>query len=219
MARHTVKTRLPLSMIGSGLIAVFASALVFAATTVSHLRVHVVTGAAELTAGSTLELRIYEAGKAVRRLPLSHGEAWPGDSTRLIPITLAEPLDPRAVSRFSLYYRAASPLTPAWEVVAADVELAPADGNTQRLLDATLAGVMSHQGELATEERDASSMACTTDADCDDHRKCNGHEKCAPRSTGADARGCVKGLPLVCPVNEVCSEEKGCRGPDSIAAK
>ena len=37
---------------------------------VSHLEVRVVTGADELSAGSSLELRIYEAGRSVRRLPL-----------------------------------------------------------------------------------------------------------------------------------------------------
>ena len=44
------------------------------AVPVSHLDVRVVTGAGELGAGSSLELRIYEAGKSVRRLPLVHGE-------------------------------------------------------------------------------------------------------------------------------------------------
>ena len=49
-------------------------------------------------------------------------------------------------------------------------------------------------------------MTCVSDADCDDHRRCNGRERCAPRSAGADARGCVSGQPTVCPVNQVCSE-------------
>jgi len=183
----------------------------------THIQVHIVTGAAELTAGSVLELRIYEAGKNVRRLPLTHGEAWPRDSTRIIPLTLAEALDPGAVLRFALYYRAASPLTPPWEVVAADVDLSPGGGSTQRLLNATLSGVIARQGELATEERDAGSIACATDADCDDHRNCNGHERCAPRTANADARGCLKGWPVVCPVNQVCTEGHGCRGPDLVA--
>ena len=56
-------------------------------------------------------------------------------------------------------------------------------------------------------------MICITDAECDDHRNCNGLERCAPQRRDADARGCVKGLPVVCPVNQVCSEEAGCRGP------
>jgi hypothetical protein len=184
---------------------------------VSHLQVRLVTGALELTPGSVLELRIYEAGKPVRRLALTHGEAWPRDSTRIIPLSLAEPLDPRAVSRFGLYYRAASPLTPPWEVVAADVDLSPGGERPQLLLDATLSGTIAHEGELATEERDAASMACGSDADCDDHRSCNGHERCAPHAAGADARGCVKGVPVACPVNQVCSESRGCIGTPAIA--
>jgi len=185
------------------------------AAAVTHIQVRVVTGAAELTAGSLLELRIYEAGKAARHLPLTHGEAWPRDSTRIIPLALAEPLDPRAVLRFGLYYRAASPLAPAWEVVAAEVELSSRGAAPERLLNATLSGVLERQGELATEEREPGTMACVSDADCDDHRSCNGHERCAPRSAGADARGCVKGVPLVCPVNQVCTEDHGCRGVET----
>src|SRR3982074_895957 len=86
---------------------------------VTHLEVRVVTGADELSAGSSLELRIYEAGKVVRRLPLVHGEAWPRDSTHVIPVKLSEPLDPRNVGRFSLYYRSATPSAPELEIVAA----------------------------------------------------------------------------------------------------
>ena len=71
------------------------------AVPVSHIQVRIVTGHADLSAGSYVELRIYEAGKAVRRLPLTHGEAWPRDSTRVIPLTLSDALDPRNVQRFS----------------------------------------------------------------------------------------------------------------------
>jgi hypothetical protein len=188
-----------------------------AAVPISHIQVRVVTGAEELSAGSLLELRIYEAGKEVRRLPLAHGEAWPRDSTRVIPLTLNESLDPRTVLRFSLYYRAASPLAPPWEVVAADVDLSSGHQPPQRLLDATLSGVISKQGELATVEKDVGTMLCATDADCDDHRSCDGHERCAPRAAGADARGCLKGLPVACPVNQVCTEGRGCRGPEAVA--
>ena len=95
---------------------------------VNHLEVRVVTGAAELAAGSSLELRIYEAGKSVRRLSLVHGEAWPRDSTHVIPVKLGDPLDPRNVVRFSLYYRSASPVAPELEIVAADVELPSSKG-------------------------------------------------------------------------------------------
>ena len=179
---------------------------------VSHLEVRIVTGADELSAGGSLELRIYEAGGSVRRLPLVHGEAWPSDSTHIIPVKLGEALDPRNVVRFSLYYRSASPLAPELEIVAADVELPSTNETPERLLDTTLSGVVGRQGELATMDRDQAALACKSDADCDDKRTCNGQERCAPRAAGADARGCVKGTPVVCPVNQVCSEGVGCRG-------
>ncbi|MGO9514664.1 MAG: hypothetical protein ACLP2F_13640 [Steroidobacteraceae bacterium] len=184
---------------------------------VSHIQVRIVTGAADLGAGSYLELRIYEAGKGVRRLPLTGGEAWPRDSTRVIPLTLNEALEPRNVLRFSLYYRAASPLAPPWQVVAADVDLSAGREPPQLLLGTTLSGEIDRQGEISTVERDVSTLACVTDADCDDHRTCNGHERCAPHSADADARGCVRGRPVVCPVNQVCKEGRGCVGTGSLA--
>jgi hypothetical protein len=190
-----------------GLVAASAEAV-----PVSRLEVRVVTGAAELSAGSSLELRIYEAGKSVRRLPLVHGEAWPRDSTHIIPVKLSDALDPRNVVRFSLYYRSASPTPSELEIVAADVELPSSKEMPEKLLDATLSGVIAQQGELATTDRDQAALACRSDADCDDKRTCNGHERCAPRAPDADARGCVKGAPVVCPVNQVCGEGVGCRG-------
>jgi hypothetical protein len=209
-----MKLHLPLS--GAMLSACALCATLAQAVPVSRLEVRVVTGAQALSAGSDLELRIYEAGKNVRRLPLVHGEAWLPDSTHLIPVKLSDTLDPRNVVRFALYYRAGSPLAPAWEVVAADVELPSGQEAPALLLDATLSGVIARQGELATVERESSAMACSSDADCDDHRACNGKERCAPRSPGADARGCVKGSPVVCPVNQVCGEGVGCHGTDAL---
>jgi hypothetical protein len=182
------------------------------AVPVTRLEVRVVTGADELSAGSSLELRIYEAGKSVRRLPLVHGEAWPRDSTHIIPVKMSEPLDPRDVVRFSLYYRSASPSAPELEIVAADVELPSTKEPPEKLLDATLSGVIARQSELATMDRDQTALTCTSDSDCDDKRTCNGQERCAPRASGADARGCVKGTPVACPVNQVCGEGGGCRG-------
>jgi hypothetical protein len=182
------------------------------AVPVSRLEVRIVTGAQELSAGSALELRIYEAGRSVRRLPLVHGEAWPRDSTHIIPVKLSDALDPRNVVRFSLYYRSASPAAAELEIVSADVELPSAKEPPERLLDATLSGVIARQGELATLDRDQTALACRSDADCDDNRSCNGRERCLPRSPDADARGCVKGTPVVCPVNQVCGEGVGCRG-------
>jgi hypothetical protein len=185
---------------------------------VSRLQVRVVTGFSDLAAGSIVELRIYELGKTPRHLALSHGESWPRDSTRLIPLTLAEPLDPRTVQRIGLYYRAASVSAPAWEVESAEVRLDGGEAIGPRLLDATLSGAIQGQGELGSDERDSASMTCASDADCDDHHECNGRERCAPRTAGADARGCVKGSPRVCPVNQVCAEGRGCVGLDAADA-
>lgn len=213
-AEGAVKLHRP--MIAFALLFTGALAMPANAVPVSRLEVRVVTGAAELSAGSDLELRIYESGKSVRRLPLVHGEAWLASSTHLIPVTLNEALEPRNVQRFALYYKAGSPLAPAWEVVSADVEIPGSQDAPQRLLDATLSGVIAKQGELASADRDQASMICRSDADCDDHRACNGKERCAPRTGGADARGCVKGTPVVCPVNQVCGEGVGCHGTNAL---
>ena len=182
------------------------------AAQVSRLEVRIVAGAQELSPGSSLELRVYEAGKRPRRFQLVHGESWERDSTHIIPVQMSEPLDPRSVLRYSLYYRAASPLAPAFEIVSADVGVPSDKGMPERLLGATLSGVIARQSELSTADRDLKSLTCVTDADCDDKLTCNGRERCAPRSAGADARGCVKGMPVVCPVNQVCGEGGGCRG-------
>jgi len=206
-----VKLRLAISIWPILLIGALAAADALAAP-VSRLEVRVVTGSEELSAGSSLELRIYEADRSVRRLPLVHGESWSPDSTHIIPVKLSEPLDARNVLRFSLYYRGANPLSPALEIVSADVELPSSGDSPQRLLDATLSGTIARQGELATLDRDQSALTCRTDADCDDKRTCNGVERCAPHAVDADARGCVKGTPVVCPVNQVCGEGVGCRG-------
>ncbi|HEY2685425.1 MAG TPA: hypothetical protein VGI93_18075 [Steroidobacteraceae bacterium] len=186
------------------------------ASPVSKLEVRITTGGAELAAGSDLELRIYEVGGKVRRLPLVHGEAWLPDSTHLIPLALNESLDTRNVVRLALRYRAANPLSPALEIVSADVELPSGGASPQRLLDATLTGLIPREGELASADRDQSTLQCVSDADCDDHKMCNGQERCAPRSAGADARGCVKGAPMVCPVNQICGEGIGCHGTDAL---
>jgi hypothetical protein len=182
------------------------------AVPVSHLQVRIVTGASDLSAGSYVELRIYEAGKSVRHLALTHGESWPHETTRVIPLTLADAIDPRNVLRFALYYRASSPLSPPLQVVAADVDVSDGAAPPQRLLDTTISGQIDKQGELASADRDVSTLTCVSDADCDDHKSCNGVERCAPRAAGADARGCVHGSPMSCPVNQICTEGRGCVG-------
>jgi hypothetical protein len=183
-----------------------------AAAPVRQLEVRIVIGAEQLTTGSELQLRIYETGKEVRRLTLAHGEAWLPDSTHLIPVRLSEAMEPRNVQRFALYYRPGSALSPPLEIISADVELPSSGGAPQKLLGMTLSGVIARQGELATEDRVASDSQCRSDADCDDQRACNGRERCDPQSREADARGCVKGTPVVCPVNQVCGEGIGCHG-------
>jgi len=182
------------------------------AVPVSHLEVRVVTGADELSVGSSLELRIYEAGKPVRRLPLVHGEAWPRDSTHIIPVKLSDALDPRNVVRFQFVLRERESLGVRVGDRRRGCRAASANEPPEKLLDATLSGVIARQGELATMDRDQTALACRSDSDCDDKRACNGQELCAPRAAGADARGCVKGTPVVCPVNQVCGEGVGCRG-------
>ncbi|GAC1304276.1 MAG: hypothetical protein NVSMB10_07100 [Steroidobacteraceae bacterium] len=176
---------------------------------VTQLQVRIITGGVDMAAGSVVELRLYEAHHRVRRLPLTHGEAWPRDSTRVIPLTLTEPLEPNAVLRLGLYYRAASPLAIAWEIVSAEVELPGQQNAKTRLLGASMSGAITREGELATAE---TVEQCVADTDCDDHRRCNGAGHCAPGNAGADARGCLKGLPVSCPVNQVCIENQGCRG-------
>ena len=206
-----MKLRLPSMKCALALILVLGS-VASHAVPVSHSQVRIVTGMADLTAGSYLELRIYEAGKAVKRVALTHGEAWPRDSTRVIPLTLNEAIDPRNVQRFAIYYRPSSAPSEPFEIIAADVELPGGNGQPQRLLGATLSGVIVRQGELATAERAESAATCHTDADCDDRRTCNGRERCSPHAREADARGCVAGTPVVCPVNQVCGDGIGCHG-------
>src|ERR1700730_10228163 len=136
-----MKLHLPLS-VWPMLLACTLCATIAEAVPVSRLEVRVVTGAQSLSAGSDLELRIYEAGKSVRRLPLVHGEAWVPDSTHIIPVKLNDALEPGNVLRYSLYYRAARPLAPPFEVVSADVELPSSQATPTRLLNATLSGVI-----------------------------------------------------------------------------
>jgi hypothetical protein len=162
------------------------------AAPVRQLEVRIVIGAEELTTGSDLELRIYEAGREVRRLALAHTEVWLPDSTHLIPVRLGESLDPRNVLRFSLYYRPGSALSAPFEIISADVEFASSGGETQKLLGMTLSGVIARQGELATEDREQSAGQCFTDADCDDHRTCNGRRRHRlPRRTAGAAHRSV----------------------------
>src|SRR5258708_29695376 len=69
---------------------------------VSHLEVRVVTGADELSAGSSLELRIYEAGRSVRRLPPVPAEGWPRDYPQITPVNLHQALQPPNAEHFSI---------------------------------------------------------------------------------------------------------------------
>jgi hypothetical protein len=123
-------------------------------------------------------------------------------------------LDPRKVVRYGIYYHSAKAESRPWQIVSADAFAVPSEHAAPlRLIDATVTGLIDGQGEIDTAERPGSELACATDADCDDHRSCNGREHCAPGRIGADARGCVPGTPVICPVNQICTEARGCVGP------
>ena len=184
----------------------------FAAADVTRLEVRVVTGADGAGAGGYAELRVRELGRPERRIPLAPGDGWPAGSTRVVPVQLAEPLDAEAVSRVGIYYRAANAAAPdSWEIKSADVYALRA-GERVRLAGASITGVVLREGELASAERATSSLTCVTDSDCSDGRMCNGAEVCQPGARNADVRGCVRGAPLSCPVNQACIEGQGCRG-------
>jgi hypothetical protein len=188
---------------------------VLAGPTVHRLMVRVATGSEGAPAGAYVELRVVELGHAERRLPLAAGAPWPAGSTRTVPVTLSEPLDPDAVARFSVYYRSpANAAAASWEIANASVYALAADGHEQSL-GAPIQGLIRREGEIASAERAVSSLSCITDADCDDGRMCNGRERCDPGHRGANARGCVAGVPVSCPTNQVCMERLGCRGMDA----
>ena len=194
-----------------------ASAL--GAAAVDRLEVRIVTGSLGAPAGGYVELRLHGAGRAERRLSLAGDAPWPAGSTRTISVPLADPLDPDAVTRFGIYYRAASGASrSAWEIASADVFALSAD-RRERPLGATIHGVIPREGEIASLEAGASPLACRTDADCDDGRVCNGRERCDPGARNANARGCVAGSPLVCPTNQVCMEGRGCHGIDGFTPR
>jgi hypothetical protein len=184
------------------------------APAVHRLLVRIATGTEGAPVGSHVELRLREAGRPERRLPLAGGAPWPAGSTRTVPVTLSEPLDPDAVARFSIYFRGPpeAPLA-AWEIASAGVYALSAEGR-ESPLGVTIQGLIRREGEIASTERAASSLTCVTDADCDDGRACNGRERCEPGARNADARGCVAGVPVACPTNQVCMERLGCRGMD-----
>lgn len=195
---------------------VFGSAL--GATPVHRLLVRIVTGNEGAPPGAHVELRLREAGRPERQIPIAGSAPWPAGSTRTVPVALSEPLDPDEVARFSIYYRGPAGAPPsAWEIASAEVFALSADGR-ERPLGAALQGLIRREGEISSAERAASSLACMTDADCDDGRACNGRERCEPGARNADARGCVSGTPVSCPTNQVCVERLGCRGMDGAAS-
>jgi len=182
------------------------------APVVQRLLVRIVTGTQGAPAGAYVELRLREAGRPERRLPIAGDAPWPAGTTRTVPVALGEPLDPDAVARVSIYYRGpANATSSSWEIASADVYALSADGR-EIPLAATVQGFIRREGEIASAERAASSLTCVTDADCDDGRACNGRERCEPGAHNANARGCVAGSPVICPTNQVCMERVGCRG-------
>ncbi len=187
----------------------------FGAPAVHRLLVRVATGGTGVAAGATVELRLVELGRAERRIALAAGAPWPAGSTRTVPVTLSEPLDPEAVARYSIYYKSpANAVLSSWDIASASVYALSADGHEQPL-GAPIQGLIRREGEIASAERAVSSLSCVTDQDCDDGHICNGRERCDPGNRSANARGCVAGVPLACPTNQVCMERLGCRGMDS----
>ena len=180
------------------------------AVLVSSLDVSITSGAGALPGGATLELKIYEQGPAPRIVVLPRGGAWPAGATRLVRVRLDRPLDPRRVRRFSIAYHQPPAQLASWEIESAVVEW-EADGRHERLLAATLSGVLAADRELASDEVVQAQLLCAVDADCDDGRTCDGTERCEPHNRFADERGCVSGRPIVCPVNQICVEHVGCR--------
>jgi hypothetical protein len=178
---------------------------------VYRLEVRIATGTEGAPAGAHVELRLREAGRAEQRFPLAGDAPWPAGSTRTVPIALNEPLDPDAVARFSIYYRGPAGAPASWEIASAEVFALSAEGHEWPLGPA-IRGVIRREGEISSAERAASSLMCVTDADCDDGRACNGRERCEPGARNANARGCVAGVPVACPTNQVCMERLGCRG-------
>lgn len=209
MPRHPLVLALAATVV---LVASLAAApAVRAAPDVTRLEVRVVTGADGAGPGGHAELRVRELGKPERRIPLARGDGWPAGSTRVVPVTLPEPIDADAVARVGIYYRSANPAAPdSWEIAGADV-FALRGTERVRLNGASIQGVVLREGELASAERAVSSLTCVTDSDCSDGRMCNGAEICQPGARNADVRGCVRGAPMSCPVNQACIEGQGCR--------
>ena len=58
-------------------------------------------------------------------------------------------------------------------------------------------------------------MTCFTDADCDDQKLQRPRALRAAQPRRGRARLCY-GSPVVCPVNQVCSEGRGCVGAGSL---
>lgn len=198
------------------LLALFVFALAagaaHAAATVTRLEVRIATGADGVATPGLVELRLREVGKPERHVPIARGDVWPAGSTRVVPVTLPEPIDADAIVRVGIFYRASNASQPdAWEIAGADV-VALRGAERVRLNGASIRGLVPREGELASAERSVSALTCVVDSDCSDGRSCNGTEKCSPGTRGADARGCLRGTPVSCPINQACIEGQGCRG-------
>lgn len=179
---------------------------------VSELEVALTSGTTALPADSTVQLKIYADSPVPRVFTLSRGTAWPAGATRIVPLRLDRPLAIATVRRFAISLSATHGGSPAtWDVSSAVVEWSGPEGRA-RLLGANLSGVVAAGRDLASADQRDADLRCNTDADCDNGLECDGVERCLPGDSRADARGCVAGRPPVCPVNQVCSERKGCHG-------
>ena len=199
-----------------GVLALSAAAPV-CAEQVRALDVTVTAGDRPFPARATLLLKIYEQGPLPRVLTVVREGEWPAGATRIVRLVLDRPLESTRVRRFALALEAAAADAAPWDVEAAYVEWQGSAGR-ERLLASNLAGVVAVGRDLASAERRDGDGRCSTDSDCSDGLDCNGAERCAPAAAGADARGCVAGRPVVCPVNTVCAEHRGCTGPAPVRA-
>ena len=196
---------------------VLAIAAPAVAEQVRALDVTVTGGERPFPAKATLLLRIYEQSPLPRVLTVVRDVEWPAGATRIVRLILDRPLESSRVRRFALSLEAGAADTASWDVESAFVEWQGPAGR-ERLLAANLAGVVAVGRDLASAERREGDGLCNSDGDCSDGLDCNGLERCAPHAVGADARGCVVGRPIACPVNTVCAEHRGCVGPAPVRA-
>jgi hypothetical protein len=190
----------------------FGVAAAVQAEQVRAIDVTVTAGMRPFPARAALLLKLYEQGPVPTVLTVVRDVEWPPGATRIVRLVLDRPFEPARVRRFALAIDTGAAGTATWDVESAFVEWQGPAGR-ERLLASNLVGVVAAGRDLASAERHDGDWRCASDGDCSDGLECNGLERCAPEAAGADAHGCVTGRPMACPVNTVCAERRGCRGP------